>query len=191
MKQTILDFLKNSEESRRQPARPQKIIVATSLFGDSGSLSYLALLEILTEISKENRYESINAFLFAPEGFKGFFHLNDLHTAKYLSVINSLSSFSFKEDSERIIPTQYLVSLDAESRVGPFPSVFEIFTETAEKLHRLIFEEFISDNRVQDDGGDSMIEVEPLNLEKCLEIKNSFVDRLGADRHFNQLVREL
>ena len=88
MKQAIRDFLKNSEESRNQPSRPPKIIVTTSLFGDSGSLSYLALLEMLTELSKEIEYESINAFLFAPEGFKGFFHLNNSHTAKYLSVIN-------------------------------------------------------------------------------------------------------
>jgi hypothetical protein len=161
------------------------------LFGDTGSLSYLALLEILTELSEDIRYESINAFLIEPHGFEGFFYLNDSHTAKYLSVINSLSSFSFKEDSERIVPTQYLVSLDAESHVGPFPRVFEVFTETAEKLHRLIIEEFVSDKRVQDDGGDSMIEVKLLNLEKCLEIKNSFLDRLGADRHFSQLVREL
>ena len=191
MKQAVQDFIKNSEDSRNQLARPLEVIVATSLFGDSGSLSYLALLEFLTDLSKENRNVSINTFLFAPEGLKGFFYLNDLHTAKYLSVVKSLSGMSFNESSEKFVPIQYLVSVDAESHIGPFPSVFEIFTETAEKLRRLIFVEFISDNKVQDDGGDSIIEMELLNLEKCLEIKNSFVDRLGADRHFNQLMREL
>jgi hypothetical protein len=189
MKQGVRDFLKNSEKSNKHSARPITLMIVTSSFGDTGSLSYLALLEILTELSEEIRCESINAFLFAPEGFRGFFHLNDSHTAKYLSVIHSLSGFRFNESSEKIVPTQYLVSLDAESHVGPFPSVFEIFTETAKKLHGLIVEEFASDNRVQDDGGDSIIEVERLNLEKCLEIKNSFVDRLAADRHFSQLVQ--
>jgi hypothetical protein len=164
MKQGVRDFLKNSEKSNKHSAKPITLMIATSLFGDTGSLSYLALLEILTELSEEIRCESINAFLFAPEGFRGFFHLNDSHTAKYLSVIHSLSGFRFNESSEKIVPTQYLVSLDAESHVGPFPSVFEIFTETAKKLHGLIVEEFASDNRVQDDGGDSIIEVERLNL---------------------------
>ena len=190
MKQAIRDFLKNSKESRNSLTRPPKIIVTTSLFGDSGSLSYLALLEMLTELSKEIEYESINAFLFAPEGFKGFFHLNNSHTAKYLSVINSLSRITFQEGSNRIVPTQYLVSLDAESHVGPFPSMFEIFTETAKKLHGSISEEFVFQNRVHGDGGNSMIEIVPLDLEKCLEIQNSFTDQLRADRHFSQLVSD-
>jgi len=190
MKQAIRDFLKNSEESRNQPSRPPKIIVTASLFGDSGSLSYLALLEMLTELSKEIEYESINAFLFAPEGFKGFFHLNNSHTAKYLSVINSLSRITFKEGSDRIVPTQYLVSLDAESHVGPFPSMFEIFTETAKKLHGLISQELVSQNKVHRDAGKSMIEIVPLDLEKCLEVQNSFTDQLRADRNFSQLVSD-
>lgn len=191
MRQVVQDFIKNSEDSRNQRARPLEVIVASSLFGDSGSLSYLALLEFLTELSKENKNVSINAFLFAPEGFKGFFHLGNSHFAKYLSVIKSVSGMSFNENSEKFVPIQYLVSVRTESHVGPFPSVFEIFTETAEKLRKLIFEEFISDDRFYNDGGDSIIEVELLNQEKCLEIKNSFVDRMGADRHFSQLVREL
>ena len=190
MKQAVQDFIKNSEDSRNQLARPLKVMVATSIFGDSGSLSYLALLEFLAELSKENTNVSINAFLFAPEGFKGFFHLNDLHTAKYLSVVKSLSSMSFNESSEKFMPIQYLVSLDAESHTGPFPSVFEVFAEIAKKLHRLNFEEFESKNRAQDDGEDSMIELELLNLEKCIDVKNSFVDRLRADRHFSDLMRK-
>jgi hypothetical protein len=190
MKQAIQDFLKNSENLRNPLTRPPKIIVTTSLFGDSGSLSYLALLEMLTELSKDIKFESINAFLFAPEGFKGFFYLNNSQTAKYLSVINSLSRITFQESSDRIMPTQYLVSLDAESHVGPFPSVFEIFTEIAKKLHGLISEEFVSRNRVHGDGGKSMIEIVPLDPEKCLEIQNSFADQLRADRHFSQLVSD-
>lgn len=190
MKQAIQDFLKNSENLRNPLTRPPKIIVTTSLFGDSGSLSYLALLEMLTELSKDIKFESINAFLFAPEGFKGFFYLNNSQTAKYLSVINSLSRITFQESSDRIMPTQYLVSLDAESHVGPFPSVFEIYTEIAKKLHGLISEEFVSRNRVHGDGGKSMIEIVPLDPEKCLEIQNSFADQLRADRHFSQLVSD-
>jgi hypothetical protein len=88
------------------------------------------------------------------------------------------------------MPTQYLVSLDAESHVGPFPSVFEIYTEIAKKLHGLISEEFVSRNRVHGDGGKSMIEIVPLDPEKCLEIQNSFADQLRADRHFSQLVSD-
>lgn len=189
MKQEIRDFLKNSEESKKHSVRPLKLIIATSLFGDTGSLSYLALLEILTELSEEIRCESINAVLFGPDVFEGLFPPQNIHTAKYLSVVNLISNFCFKEGPERIGPNQHLVSLNLETSVHSFPK-FAIFTDTAKKLHKLIRKESDPENRVQIDGGDSMIKMMPLNLEKCLEIKNLFADRLRADRNFSDLVGE-
>jgi hypothetical protein len=70
-----------------------------------------------------------------------------------------------------------------------FPK-FAIFTDTAKKLHKLIRKESDPENRVQIDGGDSIIKMVPLNLEKCLEIKNLYADRLRADRNFSDLVGE-
>ena len=189
MKQVIKDFLKNSEESNQRSVRPLKLIIATSLIGDTGSLSYLALLEILTQLSDEIRYESINAALFGPDVFEGFFRPQNIHTAKYLSVINLISNFCFKEGPERIVPNQHLVSLNLETSVHLFPK-FAIFTDTAKELHKLIRKESDPEDRVQIDGGDSIINIGPLNLEKCLDIKNLYADRLRADRSFSELVRE-
>jgi len=187
MKQAVGDFLKNSEVSNRQLVRPTKLIIATSLNGDTGSLSYLALLEILTELSEEIRCESINAVLFGPDVIKGFVNSQTSHNAKYLSVVNSISNFCFKEGLERIVPIQHLVSLNSESSLHQF-SKFAISKEIAKKAHELILEESVSENGDKNDGANPMIAMVPLDLEKCLEIKNSFVDRLRADRHFSDLV---
>ena len=189
MKQGVRDFLKNSEKSNKQSANPITLMIATSLFGDTGSLSYLALLEILTELSEEIRCESINAVLFGPDVYVRFFQQQTFHTAKYLGVVNSISNFCFKEGPEQIAPNQHLISLYPGTSMHLFPR-FTMFTETAKKLYNLIYEESLSENMFQNDGGDSIIEMVPLDLEKCLEIKSSFVDRLRADRHFSQLVRE-
>ena len=189
MKQKIRDFLKNSEERKGDSARPIKLIIATSLIGNTGSLSYLELLKILTELSEEKRCESINAVLFGPDVFEGFFRPQTLHLARYLGVVSSISDICFKEGSERILPNQYLISLNEGISIYQFP-IFTIFKETAKKLYEFIYRESQFEIRVQNDGGDSIIEMVPLDLEKCLEIKSSFVDRLRADRHFNQLVRE-
>jgi len=187
MKQAIRDFLKNSEESKKDSTRPMKLIIATSLIGDTGSLSYLALLEILNELSEEIRCESIDAVLFGPDIFIGLFPPQNLHDAKYLAVVNSISNFCFKEGPKRIVPNQYLISLDLGTSMHQLPR-FAIFKEMAKKAHELIFEESVSESRVQDDGGDSIIEMVPLDLEKCLEIRNLFLHRLSADRHFSSLV---
>jgi len=189
MKKGVRDFLKNSEKSNKHSARPITLMIATSLFGDTGSLCYLALLEILTELSEEIRCESINAVLFGPDVYVRFFQQQTFHTAKYLGVVNSIFNFCFKEGPEQIAPNQHLISLYPGTSMHLFPR-FAIFTETAKKLYNLIYEESLSENMVQEAGGDSTIEMVPLNLEKCLEIKSSFVDRLRADRHFNELVRD-
>jgi hypothetical protein len=184
MKKEIRDFLKTSEGSNEKPAAPLRLIIASSLFGDTGSLSYLALLEMLTELSEEIRFESINTVLFAPEGFGGFFHLNSFHTAKYLSVINSISSLCFTEVVNQVVPIQNLVTFNPEALLDPFPRVFGAFTETAKKLHALIYEEPDYENGIQNDEGNSVITIVSLNLSKCLEIKKIIMDRYGNDRYF-------
>lgn len=190
MKQAVQDFIKNSDDSRNHPARPLKIIVATSLFGDSGSLSYLALFKFLAELSNENRYVSINAFLFEPEGFEGYLHLKTFHTAKYLSVIKSISKFCFTEDFHRIVPFQYLVSINPEKLLDLSSNVLLAFMETARKVNELIDSGPLSENLNNGDSEDPMIKIVPLNLEKCASIEKAINDRFGGDRRFIEWARD-
>jgi len=189
MKEAIRDFLNNPEESTKDSARPIKLIIATSLIGDTGSLSYFALLEILNELSKEIRCDSISAVLLGPDVFTEIFRPQTIHIARYLAAINSISKFCVKESQQRIIPNQYLISINPGASAHQFPRI-AILRETAQKLHGLIIRESEPDSRVKDNGKEPMIELMPLTVEKCLEIKNSFSDRLDSDRQFNQLVRD-
>jgi hypothetical protein len=189
MKQEIRDFLKNSEGTKEKPSAPLRLVIVSSLIGDTGSLSYLELLKILPELSEEIRFESISVALFGPDVFEGFFHLQTFHTAKYFSVLRSIAKFCFKIDAQQDLPNHYLISLIPGTALYQFPR-FAMFTETAKKLHKLIIVQATSENEVQDHGKDSMIEMVPLDLEKWREIEKLFVDRLAADRHFSQLVRD-
>ena len=189
MKEAIRDFLNNSEEPTTHSVRPIKMIIATSLIGDTGSLSYFALLKILNELSEEIRCESISTALFGPDVFTGIFQPQTIHIARYLAAFNSISKFCFKEGQERIVPNQYLISIYPGASAHQFPRI-TIFRETAQKLHGLIIRESDPESRTKDNGKEPMIELMPLTVEKCLEIKYSFSDRLDSDRQFNQLVRD-
>ena len=190
MKQAIREFLKNSEATNEKQAAPLRLMIASSLFGDTGSLSYLALLEILDELSGEIRFESINAFLFEPEGFEGYLRLNTFHTAKYLSVIKSISKFCFTEDAHRIVPLQYLISINPEKLLDRSSNVLLAFTETAKKVNELIRRESLSKNWAEGDDEDAKIRVVPLDLEKCVNIQKTIIDFYGSDRHFIEMTRD-
>jgi hypothetical protein len=190
MKQAIREFLKNSGGTTEKQAAPLRLVIASSLFGDTGSLSYLALLEILAELSEEIRFESINAVLFAPEGFEGYLRLSSFHTAKYLSVIKAISKFCFTEGTDRIVPLQYLVSINPEQLLDRSSSVLLAFTETAKKVNQLIQREPLSENWAKSYSEDPIINIVTLNLEKCASIEKAIIDRFGSDRHFIERARD-
>jgi hypothetical protein len=190
MKQAIREFLKNSSATNEKQAAPLRLMIASSLFGDTGSLSYLALLEILDELSDEIRFESINTVLFEPEGFKGYLRLNTFHTAKYLSVIKSISKLCFTEDADRIVPLQYLVSINPEQLLDRSTSVLIAFTETAKKVNELIGSGPLSEDLAKGDSGDPIVRIVPLDLEKCVSIEKTINDRFGSDRRFIEWVRD-
>ncbi len=190
MKQAIREFLKNSEATNEKQAAPLRLLIASSLFGDTGSLSYLALLEILDELSGEIRFESINAFLFEPEGFEGYLRLNTFHTAKYLSVIKSISKFCSTEDAHRNIPLQYLVSINPEKLLDRSSNVLLAFTETARRVNELIDSGPLSENLAKGGSEDPIIKIVPLNLEKCASIEKAINDRFGSDRRFIEWARD-
>jgi hypothetical protein len=190
MKQAIREFLKNSSATNEKEAAPLRLMIASSLFGDTGSLSYLALLEILAELSDEIRFESIHAVLFEPESFEGYLRLNTFHTAKYLSVVKSISRFSFTEDINRIVPLQYLVSINPEQLLDRSTSVLLAFTETAKKVNELIDSGPLPEDLAKGDSGDPIVRIIPLNLEKCASIEKTINDRFGSDRRFIEWVRD-
>ena len=190
LKQAIREFVKNPVESKDLPERSLNLIISSSLFGDTGSLSYLALLEILAELSEEIRFESINAVLFAPEGFEGYLRLNTFHTAKYLSVIKSISRFCFTEAGDRIVPLQYLISINPEKLLDKSSNVLVAFTETARRVNELIDSGPLSENLAKGDSEDPIIKIVPLNLEKCASIEKAINDRFGSDRRFIEWARD-
>lgn len=190
MKQAIREFTKNSDAPNGKQAAPLRLMIASSLFGDTGSLSYLALLEILVELSEEIRFESINAFLFEPEGFEGYLRLNTFHTAKYLSVIKSISKFSYTEDAHRTVPLQYLVSINPEQLLDRSSNVLLAFMETARQVNELIDGGPLSENLAKGDSEDPIIKIVPLNLEKCASIEKAINDRFGSDRRFIEWARD-
>ena len=96
LRQVIKDHIQNSKKQTQKDSHPLTIILATSLIGDTGALSYLAILEIFSEFSNELKNVNLSASLFGPELFTSKFLVQSFHVAKFVATIRSINALCWK-----------------------------------------------------------------------------------------------
>lgn len=191
MRQAIESFLKISSALEKNATKTKKVIVATSLIGDAGSVSFLELLDILSAISEEIKNLEIYTVLIGPDFLKYFFQVNRLHIARYLSMINSLDQQNLNGHPKYQFPLNYLVSAHVDASIKAQLDGIEIYFELAKKV--MIQFDFGTKPRtfVFNETENPFINLDHLNNEKILEISKFYAGQLMADPSLVKLLRDL
>jgi hypothetical protein len=199
LRQVIKDHIQNSKKQTQEDSHSLTIILATSLIGDTGALSYLAILEIFSEFSNELKNVDLSAILFGPELFNSKFHLQPFHVAKYLATMRSINALCWKKENVKVSLTQYLVSkkptTDSTKYLHPADYVF---LTTAKMLNNLLSTDSGSHEWIDQSATGSEVNIEcdfklefvALDRHKCVELEKSILERHDKDVNFIQNLSE-
>jgi hypothetical protein len=187
----IKNFLSDSIELENEANNSPKIIVIASLFGDTGSLSYLELISILKEMSNEIRNASVHSFLISPNSFEKIFSLNEYQIAKYYCAIDSIYDLCLSEGTSDIQLNQQILSANSENFENQYFDKFIIIREMSHAIYLYLARNLLSIEFAEIEKQDSKIQFVSLNSDKCLEIRQFIVNRSSMDPRFSAFIRDL
>ena len=117
------------------------IIILGSLAGRTSSISYVPVLKVLEELSKEFKFHHTFSFLYTPEAIQEAYHLNNPENSiNSLAAINQIVNYFWGDSDSTFRPAQFLINNLSNILASHRDDNTEVeYNETVENILKLIY----------------------------------------------------
>ena len=116
------------------------IIILGSLAGRTSSISYVPVLKVLEELSKEFNFDHTFSFLYTPEAIQAAYHSNNPeYSVNSLAAINQIVNYFWGDSESPFQPAQFLMNKLSDTLASQRDENTEVeCNETVESILKLI-----------------------------------------------------
>ena len=117
------------------------IIILGSLSGRTSSISYVPVLKVLEELSKEFKFDHTFSFLYTPEAIQEAYHLNNPENSiNSMAAINQIVNYFWGDSDSTFRPAQFLINNLSNILASHRDENTEVeYNETVENILKLIY----------------------------------------------------
>lgn len=117
------------------------IIILGSLAGRTSSISYVPVLKVLEELSKEFIFDHTFSFLYTPKAIQEAYYLNNPENSiNSLAAINQIVNYFWGDSDNTFLPAQFLINNLSNILASHRDENTEVeYNETVENILKLIY----------------------------------------------------
>ena len=117
------------------------IIILGSLAGRTSSISYVPVLKVLEELSKEFIFDHTFSFLYTPKAIQEAYYLNNPENSiNSLAAINQIVNYFWGDSDNTFLPAQFLINNLSNILASQRDENTEVeYNETVENILKLIY----------------------------------------------------
>ena len=119
----------------------RNIIILGSLAGRTSSISYVPVLKVLEELSKEFQFDHTFSFLYTPKAIQEAYYLNNPENSiNSLAAINQIVNYFWGDSDSTFQPAQFLINNLSNILASHRDENTEVeYNETVENILKLIY----------------------------------------------------
>jgi len=137
----IRSILESASVGKDRSWMGPNIIILGSLAGRTSSISYVPVLKVLEELSKEFKFDHTFSFLYTPEAIQKAYYLsNPENSINSLAAINQIANYFWGDSDSTFRPAQFLINNLSNTLASYRDKNTEVeYNETVENILKLIY----------------------------------------------------